>query len=121
MFRKEKTVLNYLDMTPVHLVRFDEEGGKVVLFEPKFKRAWLKKLVSPLKKSEFIKVKLDEFGSDTWRLIDGKRNVREISTELIKIFGDQIEPAELRVTKFLTSLMHNDYITFLEIMKKGNS
>lgn len=121
MLKKNKPVHNYLELTPVRLVQSNEEGDVVILLEPKFKKAWLKKLVSPLKKSEFIKVKLDEFGSNTWKLIDGKKKVHEIAIELKNIFGEKIEPAELRLTKFLSSLMNNDYITFLEIKKKGDS
>ncbi len=118
MSKKEKPVLNYLELTPLHKADFIDEGDTVIVLEPKFRKPWLKKILKPVMKNENIKVKLDEFGSNAWRLIDGTRKVSEIVEEMTKIFGDKIQPADLRLTKFFTGLMHHDYITFTEIIKK---
>ncbi|MBV6511726.1 MAG: PqqD family protein [Ignavibacteriales bacterium] len=118
MAKKEKPVLNYLELTPVYIVDFIDEGGMVTVLEPKFKKEWLKKLLKPVMKHENLKVRLDEIGSATWRLINGERKVQDIVNELVRIFGEKIDPADLRTTKFLTGLMHHDYITFKELTKE---
>ena len=61
------------------------------------------------------KLKLDEIGTETWLLIDSKKNVVTIAGELEKKFGDRIEPVNQRLTTFLTQLYRQKFISFIEI------
>jgi hypothetical protein len=118
--RKEKDLsdINYLELTPGRL--FDhimEENGKVSVLIPRFTNKILIKTISPMLKSPFVKTMFDEFGSQVWLEIDGKKKVLDISTSLKQKFGERIEPVEERLTKFLTQLYNYKFVSFNEIKK----
>lgn len=50
------------------------------------------------------RLRLDPRGSFLWRRIDGERTIGALATELRDAFGDAVEPAEERVTRFLSWL-----------------
>ena len=120
-FRKKiDTTINYLELTPVrnydHVV---EDSGLISVLVPKFDIKWIDKIMSKIIKSRFFKAKLDEFGTETWLEIDGVKSVQMISNQLSKKFGDKINPVNERLTKFLSELYKNNFITFKEIHTKG--
>jgi len=110
---------NYLDLTPVQVYGSEEENGLVVILIPKFTNVFLKQAIGPYLKKPFIRLKLDELGSETWKLINGVHKVDDICKRLTEIFGDRIQPVQERTTKFLTKLYHNDFITFKDILKEN--
>jgi transcriptional regulator of heat shock response len=116
--KKELSDINYLQLTPDRL--FDhvmEENGKVSVLIPRFTNKILIKTLSPMLKSPFVKTKFDEFGSQVWLEIDGKKKVLDILTSLRQKFGERIEPVEERLTKFLTQLYNYKFVSFNEIKK----
>ncbi len=114
--RKILKKLNYLEATPIrkfeHII---EENGKVTVLIPKFKKEFMRNYFVPRNKSKNINLKLDEFGSETWLLIDGNTNVQQICSNLVEKFGERILPAEERVTKYMTMMYENRLISFKEI------
>ena len=117
---KEKKDINYMELTPVIAYEFKEnEAGKVTVLIPKF-TTWLwSRLLMPIQRQKYIKLKLDEIGSSVWKAIDGERKVSDICNLLKEKFGERIEPTEERVTRFLTQLHINNCITFKEISSSG--
>jgi hypothetical protein len=116
--KKELSDINYLQLTPGRL--FDhvmEENGKVSVLIPRFTNKILVKTLVPMLKSPFVKTMFDEFGSQVWLEIDGKKKVLDISTNLRQKFGEKIEPVEERLTKFLTQLYNYNFVSFNEIKK----
>lgn len=112
--------LNYLEVRPIR--NYNEtvdENNLVTVLIPKFKNRFAVKFVLPYMQHKFFKVKLDEFGSAAWLLIDSDRNVSEIASELVKKFGEKIQPVEERLTRFFTGIYEQRLITFLEIQQKG--
>jgi hypothetical protein len=107
---------NYLALRPVahHRHETNEEGNLFVIV-PKFKNKWLIKFLVPPGKSPHFRIKLDEQGSAVWKCIDGKRNVEEICKMVTQQLGEKIQPAEERVTKFLSLLYKQGFITFAEL------
>jgi hypothetical protein len=69
-------------------------------------------------KKPMMKANLDEIGSATWLLIDGKNKVGMISDKLSEQFGEKIHPVHDRVTQFLTHLFRNGFISFVELERK---
>lgn len=63
-----------------------------------------------LSRSKHIKVKLDDIGSTTWNLIDGKKTVNEIGEELKKVFGKESEPLYPRLVEFMNIMLRNKFI-----------
>ena len=63
---------------------------------------------------------MDKFGSMTWLLIDGNKNVYEICEGLREEFGEEIEPVYDRVSLFISKLYKNKFIIFKEISEGKN-
>lgn len=114
--KKNRQVYNLLELTPVRVNEHEEHEGLIRILIPKFKNKFLISLI-PKTKSKFITVKLDEIGSATWLLINGKRKVSKIVEELREKFGEKIEPAEERVSKFIGGLNLHSIIYFKELKK----
>jgi hypothetical protein len=116
--RKILSKANFLDLTPIHNYNYETNAaGQVTILIPRF-TDWLgKHLLQPRLKHPFMKLSLDDLGSATWILSDGRRNVKEICNQLKKQFGKRIEPAEDRVTRFLSQLYMKKIILFKEILK----
>lgn len=113
--------LNYLEVRPIrNYGESVDENDMVTVLIPKFKNRFAVRFVLPYMKYSFFKLKLDEFGSAAWLLIDSKRNVGDIANELVKKFGERIHPVEERLTRYFTGIYEQRLITFLEIQKKGN-
>jgi hypothetical protein len=114
---KKKSNINLLELTPVINKNFEvtEEGLVVVVF-PKFKNRFLKKLI-PKNKPQDFKVSLDKLGSAVWFEIDGEKKVSDIIEKLEKQIGEEISPAEERISKFLTQLYSHKFISFVELKK----
>lgn len=107
---------NYLEVTPVRVLKEEvDENNFVTILIPKVTNRYAKKYFEPMLKSPLIKLKLDEIGSASWLAIDGKKKVAEIAAELVQKFGDKIDPVEERLTKYLTTLYEQRFITFQEI------
>ena len=114
--KKELSDINYLELTPGRLYEYVlEENGKVSVLIPRFTNKILVKTLTPMLKFPFVKTKFDEFGSQVWLEIDGKKKVQDISICLKQKFGKRIEPVEERLTKFLTQLYNYKIVSFNEI------
>lgn len=114
--RKKLKNANYLELTPVHLMKYSsDENNFVTIHIPKFTSQLGKKFIMPRLKNPYIKLKLDELGSAAWLEIDGKKKVFQIAENLTKKYGQKIHPVEERLTKFLTQLYEQRLITFEEI------
>ncbi len=110
---------NFLDLMPVKILGHEvREDGGITLLMPRFKNRVNAALFQPNSKGKFIFIRLDRFGSHTWLLIDGLLNVAQICSKLKEQFAEELQPVEEtedRVTKFLSLLYQQRYITFREI------
>ncbi len=118
--KSELKELNLLELTPYRFYgeETDNEGNVIVLI-PKFKNKFLVKHLLPRMKSKNFKLKLDKFGSEVWLLLNGENKVKFIAEELVKKFGDEIQPIYDRLPKFMTMLYTNKLISFKEVERKG--
>jgi hypothetical protein len=119
-FERRKILKNtsMLDLTPFCKIGHElDEAGLATLLYPKFKNDKVSKYMLG-NRSPFIKMKLDEIGTASWLLVDGKKKVSEIVDILNEQFGEKIKPAHERLGKFLSQLYDNKYISFIEIQKK---
>jgi len=119
LFGRKKSNLsniNYLELTPYRLFEYTvEDDSKVSVLIPRFTNKILVKTIAPMLKSLYVKTLLDDFGSHVWQQIDGKNKVLDIAVSLKNKFGEKAEPAEERVTKFLTQLYTYKFLKFKEI------
>ncbi len=94
------------------------EDGGITLLMPRFRNRINATLFQPPSKDKFIFIRLDRFGGHTWLLINGQDTVSQICTKLKEQFPEELIPTdetEDRVTKFLSMLYQQRYITFHEI------
>jgi hypothetical protein len=118
-FKERKKILrstNTLDLTPIKLYNNEkDEDDLVVVIVPKFKNKFAVKYISPNLKSDHFKIKLDEFGSAVWNKVEGKMKVEKIIKEMESQFGENLQQAEERITKFIFQLYSQGFITFKEL------
>jgi len=118
-FQERKKILkkaNTLDLTPIKLEHEEiSDSGLITIVIPKFKNKIAVKYFMPNMKSGVINLKLDKFGSGVWRNINGKNSVQKIIDKLVQEFGEEIQPAEERVTKFIFQIYEQRLISFNEL------
>lgn len=120
-FRRRKILksVNTLDLHPIK--NYSEEidsDGLVKVLVPKIKNEFLRNIFSGLIKNIFIKVKLDKYGSEVWKRIDGIKDVDAIVKEMVNTFSNELQEAENRTINFIFILYQQDFITFKEIQNK---
>ena len=103
---------------PVRLSDSLEEDGRVIVLAPRFQNRLGKGLVRLAKRDQSFRLRLDEFGSEAWRAIDGERTVGEIADSMRESYGDRAEPAEERLVEFLRRL-HNAGVVLVTTGEKG--
>lgn len=100
-----------LGLTPVphqDVLAEDLPGGDVMLVYPLRWRPWMTQLAQRLgggtSAPPMRRIQLDEMGSRTWRLMDGRRSVREIAHALSGRYRLPREEAEMAVSQFIREL-----------------
>lgn len=102
---------NLLEIKPVRNLEWEiEPNGFVVLLVPKFRNKYLVKYILPHLHKPHFRVKLDEYGSFIWKMIDGKTTVGEISEKLTVTYGENFDPNYERIGKFIASLAYNKFL-----------
>lgn len=120
-FRRRKILksVNTLDLHPIK--NYSEEidtDGLVKVLVPKIKNEFLRNLFSKIIKNIYIKVKLDKYGSEVWKRINGIKDVDAIVKEMISNFSSELQEAENRTINFIFILYQQDFITFKELQNK---
>ncbi len=116
--RKELKKINFLELTPVRIHAHQyRNSGLIDVLVPRFKSAFFSSLI-PKTRSRYINANLDELGSAVWELIDGNKNVNQISDILEERFNEKISPVHERLTMFLQQLNTNNFIYFKELTEK---
>ncbi len=110
---------NLLDLIPKKILPDTQNGnGRITVLKPKFKSKFMTTYLVPKLKSPFYKVKLDEFGSYVWNVIDGKLTVEEIGKKLQENYSEKIEPVYERLSVFIQSLKRYQFIEYVNYEKK---
>ena len=103
--------VSLLDAVPVRCsyITTEWEGECAVLAYPRFKYKWMRRFLLPKGMSPDIRVRLEEYGTAVWNLIDGHHTVREIITLLAPHFGEDKNYGP-RVTAYLMQLRKDRFI-----------
>ncbi|MFQ6045654.1 MAG: PqqD family protein [Gemmatimonadales bacterium] len=102
-------------LIPRRAVYWEETGDRVTLIRrPPETEGWRRLLDRLLFELQAHRIRLDEMGSATWRLMDGEHTVADIAQHLRETFGEAVEPAEERLAKLLQALYREHLITFAE-------
>lgn len=112
--KKNETVsANYLEYVPAHKpeIKYEISGDKKVtlLQENTGLFNWIAQKL--FKKPRVSQIHLDEMGNFIWPLIDGKRNLIEISELVHEEFGDKAEPLYNRLAQYIKTLEAYGFIS----------
>ncbi|MDL2222710.1 PqqD family protein [Bacteroidales bacterium OttesenSCG-928-M11] len=86
------------------------DDNLITITYPRYTKKWQIKFLLPKGRKNEIKLDFDANGSAVWRLIDGKRSVQDILSDLEEVAQGQ-DLFDDRVVVFLQSLIQNDFIT----------
>lgn len=118
-FIEQKRILrkkNSSELTPVKLHSEEVTNENlVIVIKPRFKNSLAVKYILPQLKNKFFKIKLDKFGSFIWLNMDGSNTIKDIINRSKKEFGEEIQPADERINKFLLQLFENKLVSFKEV------
>ncbi len=125
MAKRAKKDVNLLDLVPRRIAGHEvDEAGIVTVLMPRFGNRFLQRWLTPRFRSTYIKIKLDDIGSEVWLLCDGARNVGEIAALMREKFGERIEPCNDRLATFFKQLERArfvDYTNFEECLKAART
>lgn len=112
--KKNETVSpNYLEYVPAHKpeIKYEiSEDKKVTLLQENTGLFnWIAQKL--FKKPRVSQIHLDEMGNFIWPLIDGKRNLIEISELVHEEFGDKAEPLYNRLVQYVKTLEAYGFIS----------
>lgn len=112
--RKILKSVPFEELTPIKLFPIEEEidGIKYILI-PRFKSNFFRKLFAF--RGEMIRVKLDNYGSQIWNLINGNTKIKNIIDKFSENNSD-IKDARDRTVIFISQLYSNGFITFKEFL-----
>ncbi len=80
---------------------------------PRFRKGWMQRWLLPKGMPADIRVTLEEHGTAVWRLIDGRRTVREITALLAGHFEEDTEYAS-RVAAYFVQLQKDGFVRLLK-------
>jgi Coenzyme PQQ synthesis protein D (PqqD) len=110
--KKKKDEINLFECTPKQLFSWEEnEEELVVVNMPRFHVAWMQRYLVPSKKSPYIKITLDEFGTLAWKRIDGSTSLMTIADALVEEFGESVQPIEERLATFIRLLKERGFLS----------
>lgn len=118
MNKKQKE--NYLDYIPKHNMLFpyrENENGNIEITR---KNRGLFNRIAQIffRRPKTSRIELDTFGSFIWKQIDGEKDVYQIGKLVKDKFGQEAEPLYERLTEFLHILRSNDFILYVNRLKK---
>lgn len=97
--------VNLMELTPVRVADWIEDGGRITLLRPRYPASGLKGLLKRISWSmSASRIRLDAIGSAAWLRMDGSATVGRIAGELREEFGEEAEPSEERVGTFVRQL-----------------
>ncbi len=113
-YKKKKprlTKSRALSLTPVKNIETTEEpleSGDIVIHYPVTIRPWMERWIQRFKGSApemgSRRLQLDGLGTEVWKMIDGKRTVRDIVDAFAGSHQLETREAEMAVTQFLRDL-----------------
>lgn len=113
MAKRAKKDVNLLDLVPRRIAGHEvDESHIVTVLMPRFGNRLLQRWLTPKFRSTYIKIKLDDIGSEVWLLCDGARNVGEIAALAREKFGERIEPCHDRLALFFKQLERARFIAY---------
>jgi hypothetical protein len=119
MAKRARSEVNLLDLIPRRIAEHEIDESRIVtVLMPRFRNRIMKRLFEPRHKSPYVRIKLDEIGSEVWLLCDGARTVGEISELMREKFKERIEPCYDRIALFFRQLERARFIAYTNLEER---
>jgi hypothetical protein len=119
MGKRAKADVNLLDLVPRRTAEHEiDEERLVTVLMPRFRNRFMQRWLVPRYRSQHIKIKLDDIGSEVWLLCDGTRNVGEIAALMREKFNERIEPCNDRLAVFFKQLEQARFISYTNLEER---
>ena len=119
MGKSGRAEVNLLELVPQRTAEHEtDDAGIITVLMPRFRNRLMKRLFEPRHKSPFIKIKLDDIGSEVWLLCDGKRTVGQIAELAKEKFQERIEPRYERLGVFFRQLERAHFIAYVNLEER---
>lgn len=112
---------NFLDVVPVQNNNWEKTGdGRAYLLVPRFRNRLMKKIMTKMGKSEFVKVFFDQTGTEVWQLIDGTSTVEQIGQKIVNQNNESEEQKYQRLSQFISILARNRFVNLKNFQEKSD-
>jgi hypothetical protein len=119
MGKRTRADVNLLDLVPRRTAEHELDDARIVtILMQRFRNRYLERLFVPRFRSKYIRIKLDDIGSEVWLLCDGRRTVREIASLMKEKFDERIEPCNDRLALFLQQLERAHFISYVNLEER---
>ncbi len=100
-----------LSCQPKRLLEWQEDDrGQVVILRPKLGKSRLARWCSSRFENPYYRIRLDKVGTLVWKSCDGNTKLSSILQSMRKHFGTDVEPAEDRLWRFLSTMRRSRLI-----------
>lgn len=112
MARKLKVKENYLDYIPIRNPEFTWKRNKagIIVVEVVHNGIYDKVAQKLFRRPKISHIKLDEYGSYIWEIIDDEHDMGYISQKIKEKFGDKAEPLYDRLIKYFQILQLHKFV-----------
>jgi hypothetical protein len=105
--------VNVLDVVPVRLADWEDDGARVVLVRPAPRAPWYLLPVEWLRWALAVRrIRLDAVGSVAWRACDGTRTAADVVPVVRAGFGTEAEPIEARLGELIRRLRREGLLAY---------
>lgn len=111
--KKERNLFELIPQISEKIEVQTTPDGFLQIVLPRFKSKFMQKYFVPKNKQANVYIKLEEHGTEVWKLIDGKRTVTEITELLANHFNNEAQ-YENRISTYIKQLHRSGFIKFLE-------
>lgn len=115
--KQQDNFLDYIPFINPKNTYSEKENGNITVHMEN-KGIWHKIAQTVFSTPKVSHIDLDQYGSYVWKLIDGKRNVKEIGQCMKKKFGEAAEPLYPRLVQYLRILRNNKFVLFGKLEEK---
>lgn len=95
-----------LRLKPKRLLEWElDSAGRAILMRPRFGSGRIGSILSHWLQPAHYRIRLDDMGTVVWLALDGETTLFSILPKLRERFGREIEPAEERLTGFVSQML----------------
>ena len=97
--------LDFAGVRPRRLLEWREEDGHCVLLRPRLGTTRVARWMAGLGGDPHYRIRLDEVGTLVWKACDGRTSLADIVGRMRERFGDRVEPADQRLSRFMRTML----------------